>query len=36
LHALLEPVFTLRKQAVPPDSLALFQGSERWMVWQRR
>ncbi|WP_374517127.1 hypothetical protein [Undibacterium squillarum] len=36
LHALLEPVFTLREQAVPPDSLALFQGGERWMVWQRR
>lgn len=36
LDGLLSPAFTLVEEAVPPDSIAVFAGRERWMVWTRR
>lgn len=36
LDALLEPFFVLIDERDVDDSLPVFAGSERWMVWQRR
>jgi len=36
LDSLLNDNFILREQAAPPDSLPVFEGKERWMVWERR
>ncbi len=36
LHALLSPHFDLIDCRIPGDSIAVFQGKERWMVWRRR
>ncbi len=36
LHALLSPHFDLIESRIPGDSIAVFQGKERWMVWRRR
>ena len=35
LAALLAPNFTLREDLEPTDSIPVFRGLERWMVWQR-
>ncbi len=35
LGALLTPNFELLESRVPTDSIAVFAGKERWMVWQR-
>jgi SAM-dependent methyltransferase len=36
LSELLEPAFTRESDAPVPDSIDVFQGKERWQVWQRR
>ncbi|AKJ69130.1 thiopurine s-methyltransferase [Pandoraea thiooxydans] len=36
LLALLSPAFSLVQEAPVDDSLPVFAGRERWMVWQRR
>ena len=36
LHALLDPYFELTEDKPVTDSLAVFQGAERWQVWRRR
>ena len=36
LFALLEPQFACLEDAAVTDSVPVFQGKERWMVWQRR
>ena len=35
LDALLTNRFTLIEDAIPPDSIAVFAGREKWQVWQR-
>jgi SAM-dependent methyltransferase len=35
LAALLGPNFALLDEAEPPDSISVFRGAERWMVWRR-
>ncbi|MET0856879.1 MAG: methyltransferase [Telluria sp.] len=36
LDALLQPAFDCIEDAEVSDSIAVFAGKERWMVWQRR
>ncbi|MFC5459641.1 methyltransferase domain-containing protein [Massilia niabensis] len=36
LEALLSPHFELVDEAAVADSLPVFEGTERWMVWRRR
>ena len=36
LEALLAPAFEPVEDAPVPDSIPIFAGKERWMVWQRR
>ncbi len=36
LHNLLSPHFDLIDSQIPADSIAVFKGKERWMVWRRR
>ncbi|MBI3716883.1 MAG: methyltransferase domain-containing protein [Betaproteobacteria bacterium] len=36
LDSLLSKNFILREETAPPDSLPVFAGKERWMVWERR
>jgi SAM-dependent methyltransferase len=36
LAALLEPAFERVEDAAVADSIAVFQGKERWQVWRRR
>ena len=36
LDALLTPLFVCVEDAAVTDSIAVFAGHERWMVWQRR
>ena len=36
LHGLLDPGFELLEDRVAAESLAVFQGGERWQVWRRR
>lgn len=36
LVALLSPAFELVEDIEPPDSIDVFRGRERWMVWRRR
>lgn len=36
LHALLDPHFELIEELAVTDSIPVFAGKERWMVWQRR
>ncbi len=36
LADLLSPNFSLRAEAEPPDSIPVFLGRERWMVWERQ
>jgi SAM-dependent methyltransferase len=36
LHELLDPNFALAEDRPASESLPVFQGSERWQVWQRR
>jgi hypothetical protein len=36
LDALLAPFFTLEADEAVTDSLAVFQGGERWLEWRRR
>ena len=35
LEALLAPSFRCLEDAAVPDSISVFEGKERWMVWQR-
>jgi hypothetical protein len=35
LHALLDPYFTLLEDLPVLDSIPIFEGRERWQVWQR-
>ncbi len=35
LDDLLAPCFTLVEESVPPDSIEVFRGCEKWMVWER-
>lgn len=35
LDGLLTPYFTCVEDAAVPDSIPVFQGKERWMVWRR-
>jgi SAM-dependent methyltransferase len=36
LHGLLDPTFELVEDRVATESLAVFQGGERWQIWRRR
>ncbi len=36
LRELLGSRFELCEEKIPPDSIAVFQGKERWMVWKRK
>jgi SAM-dependent methyltransferase len=36
LHGLLDPTFELVEDRMAAESLAVFQGGERWQVWRRR
>lgn len=36
LEALLSPHFQLLEDSPVPDSVTVFSGRERWMIWQRR
>jgi SAM-dependent methyltransferase len=36
LHRLLDPGFELTEDRVAAESLAVFQGGERWQIWRRR
>ena len=36
LNGLLAPSFDCIDEAIVADSIAVFQGKERWMVWRRR
>ncbi len=36
LLSLLLPAFELVEDVEPPDSIAVFRGLERWMVWRRQ
>lgn len=36
LDDLLTPHFKQLEEATPTDSIAIFQGKEQWMVWERR
>src|SRR4029077_2750374 len=36
LHGLLDPRFELVEDRVATESLAVFQGGERWQIWRRR
>ena len=36
LVALLEPAFARLEDEPVPDSIAVFEGKERWQVWQRK
>lgn len=36
LDGLLAAHFTKLAEAIPTDSIAIFRGHEKWMVWQRR
>ena len=35
LEPLLTPHFKLEEEALPADSIAVFQGKEKWMAWRR-